>query len=76
MRSTLETRKLTFTQFEFLRALSSNPANTVIGLVRDKKGTDEKIAAANIQSKNVHIFEGDLANYESLKVSQYLLASD
>ncbi|EXJ90068.1 hypothetical protein A1O3_03136 [Capronia epimyces CBS 606.96] len=51
--------------FEFLRQLSSDPAKTVIGLVRNKPATDAKVAALN--RTNIHILEGDLTDYESLK---------
>ena len=53
-------------QFEFLRQLSSDPANTVIGLARNKEATD--IKTAELKRTNVHILEGDLINYDSLKV--------
>lgn len=59
-------------QFEFLRQLSLNPANTVIGLVRNVKSVEAK-AKAEINRSNVHIVHGDLDSYEVLKVS---LASD
>lgn len=55
-------------QFEFLRQLSLNPANTVIGLVRNVKSVEAK-AKAEINRSNVHIVHGDLDNYEVLKVS-------
>jgi hypothetical protein len=59
-------------QFKFLRNLSSNPFNTVIGLVRNVAETEAKVASW--KNPNIHIVEGDLNNYESLKVlnhSQY-----
>ncbi|KAK7431784.1 hypothetical protein QQZ08_001724 [Neonectria magnoliae] len=55
--------------FEFLRQTSQDPANTVVGLVRDKAGTDKKIASELGELKNVHIVQGDLSNYEELKSS-------
>ncbi|KAK7402553.1 hypothetical protein QQX98_011691 [Neonectria punicea] len=55
--------------FEFLRQISQDPANTVVGLVRDKAGTDKKIARELGELKNVHIVQGDLSNYEELKSS-------
>lgn len=55
-------------QFEFLRQLSLDPANTVIGLVRNVQKVEAKVKA-EIGSSNVHIIHGDLDNYEVLKVS-------
>ncbi|KAI1189557.1 hypothetical protein F5B17DRAFT_391007 [Nemania serpens] len=54
--------------FEFLRQLSSDPKNTVIGLVRNKPATDKKVAEEipNPAGK-IHILHGDLDDYESLK---------
>ena len=57
----------TLKQFEFLRQLSVNPANTVIGLVRDVKSTKAKVEA-EIKRSNVHIIHGDLDSYDVLKV--------
>lgn len=53
-------------QFEFLRQLSLNPANTVIGLVRNVNKVEAK-AKAEINRSNVHIIHGDLDSYEVLK---------
>lgn len=55
-------------QFEFLRQLSLNPANTVIGLVRSVEKTEAKVKA-EINRSNVHIIHGDLDSYEVLKAS-------
>ncbi|KAI2631370.1 NAD(P)-binding protein [Hypomontagnella submonticulosa] len=52
--------------FEFLRQLSLDPAATVIGLVRDTATTEKKVAE-EIKRPNVHIIQGDLTDYESLK---------
>jgi len=52
--------------FEFLLQLSINPANIVIGVVRDVKSTEAKVKA-EINRSNVHIIQGDLDSYESLK---------
>ncbi|CAO2647874.1 Nn.00g087960.m01.CDS01 [Neocucurbitaria sp. VM-36] len=49
----------------FLENISSDPANTVIGLVRNKAGTESKVAALN--RSNIHLIQGDLNDYESLK---------
>ncbi|KAL2071006.1 hypothetical protein VTL71DRAFT_14032 [Oculimacula yallundae] len=50
--------------FAWLQALSKDPKNTVIGLVRDVKKTKESLAAEQIT--NVHIFHGDLTDRKSL----------
>ncbi|RDW71012.1 hypothetical protein BP6252_07575 [Coleophoma cylindrospora] len=55
--------------FEFLRQLSSDSANKVIGLVRNKESTDKKIAAELGQRDNVYIFQADMTDYNSLKAS-------
>lgn len=54
-------------QFEFLRQLSSDPNNTVVGLVRDPAGTKQKVAAELPDRSNIHILAGDLTDYDSLK---------
>ncbi|KAK4206425.1 hypothetical protein QBC37DRAFT_434997 [Rhypophila decipiens] len=53
--------------FELVKQLSQEPKNTVIGLVRDKTGTDKKVAAELGKRPNLHIVRGDLESYESLK---------
>ncbi|RDW56539.1 hypothetical protein BP6252_14110 [Coleophoma cylindrospora] len=53
--------------FEFLRQISADPNNTVVGLVRDKATTDKKVAELNRQ--NIHIIQADLTDYDSLKKS-------
>ncbi|KAF1947787.1 NAD(P)-binding protein [Clathrospora elynae] len=49
----------------FLENLSSTPGNTVIGLVRNVADTEVKIA--EWKRTNIHLIQGDLTNYESLK---------
>jgi NAD(P)-dependent dehydrogenase (short-subunit alcohol dehydrogenase family) len=49
----------------FLENLSSNSNNTVIGLVRNIADTESKIAAWD--RNNIHLVQGDLSNYNSLK---------
>jgi hypothetical protein len=56
-------------QFEILRQTSSDPKNTVIGLVRDKAYTDKKISEELSDRKNIHIFQADITSYEDLKVA-------
>ncbi|KAL4992802.1 hypothetical protein BDW68DRAFT_148863 [Aspergillus falconensis] len=52
--------------FEFLRQLSADPNNLVIGLVRNKPETEAKVAQ-ELGRENIRIVEGDLADYDSLK---------
>jgi len=54
-------------QFEFLRQLSEDKGNLVIGLVRNKAATEKKVAAELGDRSNVRILHGDLTNYASLK---------
>ncbi|KAK4223283.1 hypothetical protein QBC38DRAFT_487996 [Podospora fimiseda] len=53
--------------FEFLRQLSEDKDNLVIGLVRNKAATQKKAAAELGDRPNAHILHGDLTNYASLK---------
>jgi len=51
-----------------LAVLTEDPANTVIGMVRDKADTIKKISAdPEIKDRKIHIVEGDLNSYESLQ---------
>ncbi|KAH8898661.1 NAD(P)-binding protein [Thozetella sp. PMI_491] len=52
--------------FEFMRQLSENPDNTVIGLVRDKDATEKKVAV-EIRRENIHILEADVTEHGALK---------
>ncbi|KAI4604117.1 hypothetical protein KJ359_000245 [Pestalotiopsis sp. 9143b] len=52
--------------FELLNQISSDSSNTVIGLVRDKSGTEEKVKAELGDRSNIHILQGDLDDYDSL----------
>ncbi|KAK7906570.1 hypothetical protein PG985_016307 [Apiospora marii] len=56
--------------WEFLRRLSSDPNNTVIGIVRDKPPTAKRVSEELPRRSNVTILEADVTQYESLKVSQ------
>jgi hypothetical protein len=58
-----------------LKQLSAEPTNDVIGIVRNKATTDEKIKTELGTRVNVHIFEADLIDYDALKVrhGQWLL---
>ncbi|GFF45113.1 hypothetical protein IFM58399_07464 [Aspergillus lentulus] len=53
--------------FEFLRQISVDQQNLVIGLVRDKAATEKKIAAELGDRPNVHILYADLTKYATLK---------
>ncbi|KAI0439837.1 hypothetical protein F4803DRAFT_529737 [Xylaria telfairii] len=53
--------------FEFLRQISSEPSNTVIGLVRDKYATEKRVKEELGGRTNVYILHGDLNSYESLQ---------
>lgn len=55
-------------QFGFIQVLSSNRKNTVIGLVRNKAATEEKLAEELGSSNNVYILEADITDYHALKV--------
>jgi hypothetical protein len=46
----------------------------VIGLVRDKKKADDKVAK-ELNRPNVHIVEADINNYDTLKVNQLTISS-
>jgi hypothetical protein len=54
-------------QFEFLRQLSQDPSNIVIGLVRNKAAAEENLKQAGVE--NVFVVEGDVSgNVDALKV--------
>ncbi|KAI0860836.1 putative short chain dehydrogenase [Xylaria cubensis] len=53
--------------FEFLKQLSKDSANLVVGLVRDKATTEKKVTAELGNRPNVHILYADLTKYSSLK---------
>jgi len=55
-------------QFEFLRQLSSDPNNTVIGLVRNIPATEKSIVQELSGRKNLHLVQADVTDYEALKV--------
>ncbi|WYZ44934.1 hypothetical protein EsH8_VIII_000250 [Colletotrichum jinshuiense] len=52
--------------FEFLRQLSNDPANIVIGLVRDKENTKKKVTT-ELKRDNVHILQADVTDYDAMK---------
>ncbi|KAI3393786.1 hypothetical protein diail_3607 [Diaporthe ilicicola] len=53
--------------WEFLKQISSNPKNTVIGIVRNKPPTDERVAKELSDRSNITILEADLTKYEAIK---------
>lgn len=52
-------------QYEFLKQLSANPANTVIGTARTPSKVEQQLKADGIA--NAHIYTADLDKHESLK---------
>ncbi|MCJ1473925.1 hypothetical protein MMC13_002581 [Lambiella insularis] len=53
--------------FEFVKQISEESKNLVVGLVRDRPATEKKMAAELGDRSNVHILHADLTNYASLK---------
>jgi NAD(P)-dependent dehydrogenase (short-subunit alcohol dehydrogenase family) len=51
-----------------VKHLASNPSNTVIGLVRSKAATDDRIAKEGLTGK-IHILEADIVDVEALKTA-------
>lgn len=64
----LTVRPANVIQFEFLKQLSRDQTNVIIGLVRDKAATEEKVAKELGKLDNVYIIQADLTKYQSLKV--------
>jgi hypothetical protein len=52
-----------------MRLVSKNPDNVVVGIVRNKAATEDKVAKELPGRTNIHILEADMTNYESLAVS-------
>ncbi|KAF3019846.1 hypothetical protein E8E14_013366 [Neopestalotiopsis sp. 37M] len=53
--------------FEFVKQLSEDPNNLVIGLVRNKAATEKRVTEELGGPTNVHILQGDLTKYATLK---------
>ncbi|KAL2825114.1 hypothetical protein BJY01DRAFT_256337 [Aspergillus pseudoustus] len=53
----------------FLSILSSNISNTVIALVRNKAGTEKRVAEELPGRSNIHVLHADLTDYESLETA-------
>jgi NAD(P)-dependent dehydrogenase (short-subunit alcohol dehydrogenase family) len=55
--------------FEFLRQLSGDQNNIVVGIARDKASTGAKISQEMDGRSNITILEADITDYDALKVS-------
>ncbi|GAP88220.1 putative short chain dehydrogenase [Rosellinia necatrix] len=55
--------------FEFLRQLSADPNNLVVGIVRGKAATEKKVAEEIGSRPNIHIVYADLTKYETIKAA-------
>ncbi|KAJ4311246.1 hypothetical protein N0V94_008037 [Neodidymelliopsis sp. IMI 364377] len=53
--------------FEFLKQISDDPENLVVGLVRDKDATKQKVMEELGERPTVHILHADLTSYATLK---------
>ncbi|KAL4993352.1 hypothetical protein BDV10DRAFT_179354 [Aspergillus recurvatus] len=53
----------------FLSNLSSNPSNTVIALVRNKAGTEKRVAEELTGRTNIHVIQADLDIYSTLEAA-------
>lgn len=53
--------------YAWLKHLSSSPTNTVIGMVRNKGATEQRLAADNIT--NVHIVHADITDVKALRLA-------
>ena len=51
-----------------MRQISNDPNNLVIGIVRNKEETEKRVAAEFPSRSNIHLLQGDLVDYASLKV--------
>jgi hypothetical protein len=63
-------------QWELLRKLSSNPNNTVIGIVRNKPPTDKRGAEELSPRHNITISNADVTKYNELTVSGTCLPTE
>ncbi|KAL7908205.1 hypothetical protein GGI35DRAFT_469946 [Trichoderma velutinum] len=52
---------------EFVRQLSSDPSNTVVGLVRDKTATEQAMAQELPGRSNIHVLQADITDYDAIK---------
>lgn len=63
-----------YEQFEFVRQLSSDSNNIIIGLVRDKPTTEKAVAEELAGRSNIHILQADITDYEAVKVRKKVKA--
>ncbi|KAI0410822.1 NAD(P)-binding protein [Xylaria grammica] len=61
--------------WEFMKQLSNDAENTVIGIVRNKPPTDKRVAEDLNSRPNITILEADLGNYDELKNASISAAS-
>ncbi|RWA05542.1 hypothetical protein EKO27_g9556 [Xylaria grammica] len=61
--------------WEFMKQLSDDAENTVIGIVRNKPLTDKRVAEELSSRPNITILEADLTNYDELKNASINAAS-
>jgi hypothetical protein len=54
-------------QYAMLKVLAAEPSNTVIGLVRNKKATQDRLAADGVTS--AHILASDITDEQGLKLA-------
>jgi NAD(P)-dependent dehydrogenase (short-subunit alcohol dehydrogenase family) len=55
--------------WEFLRQLSANLDNAIIGIVRDKATTDTRITQELADRSNITILQADISDYSALKAT-------
>ncbi|KAF2682326.1 NAD(P)-binding protein [Lentithecium fluviatile CBS 122367] len=51
----------------FLKQLSSDSTNTVIGIVRNKPATDKRVAEELTERSNITILQADMTDYDAIK---------
>ncbi|KAK0371820.1 short-chain dehydrogenase [Colletotrichum limetticola] len=54
--------------FEFLRQLSADANNIVIGVVRNAEATKQKVDA-ELRRKNIHVLQADLDDFDAIKTA-------
>lgn len=55
------------TQYAFVKQLASDPANTVVGIVRDIAETEQKLKKDGI--RNVKVYKADITDLPTLKAA-------
>lgn len=58
---------INITQYAFVKQLALDPANTVVGIVRDIAATEKKLAKDGI--KNVKVYKADITDLAALKAA-------